>query len=232
LDKTIQDDRKGNLALPSDDWPYLYLKYRQIPTLYYILLVVLILLLIPALPSLIPNHPLGLSHFLFLGAGFMLVEVHSISKAALLFGSTWITNVVIISAILVMILLANLLTLRRQFEQMHWWYLGILASLFLSYLVPVDRFLVGSYWTRGILVGAFYSLPLFFAGVVFASSIRKVQGMENAFAANMLGAALGGMLEVASFLYGLKSVVLIALILYVASALTLNRIPLLQKKNQ
>jgi hypothetical protein len=98
----------------------------------------------------------------------------------------------------------------------------------LSYLVPVDRFLVGTYWTRGILVGAFYSLPLFFAGVVFASSIRRVKGMETAFAANMLGSALGGMLECVSFLYGLKSVVLIALVLYVASALTLRQIPLLQ----
>ena len=231
-EEKIQESQKENLPVPSDDWPYLYLKHRQIPNLYYILFAVLILLLIPAIPPLIPNQPLGLSHFLFLGAGFMLVEVHSISKAALLFGSTWITNVVIISAILVMVLLANLLTLRYRFERMHWWYLGILASLFLSYEVPVDRFLVGSYWTRGIIVGAFYSLPLFFAGVVFASSIRKVQGMETAFAANMLGSALGGMLEVASFLYGLKSVVLIALVLYIASALTLNRIPLLQKKRK
>jgi len=217
------------IAVPTDDWPFLYLKQRQIPSLYYILIAVLCAFMVLVIRFLFPAGRIGPSHFLFLGAGFMLVEVHSISKAALLFGSTWIVNVVIISAILVMILLANLIALRGQLEKMRWWYLGLLASLFLSYLVPVDKLFLGSYLTRGILVGAFYSLPLFFAGVIFASSIRRVRGVEAAFAANMLGATIGGMVESVSYLYGLRAVVLIALFLYAASAWALGRLPLLEQ---
>ena len=215
------------VSLPTDDWPYLYLKQRQIPTLYYWLFLVMGLLTALAVLFLFPAGRIGSSHFLFLGAGFMLVEVHSISKAALLFGSTWIVNVVIISAILVMILLANLVVLRFRAEKMRWWYAGVLGSLLLAYLVPAERLLLGNYLVRGLLVGAFYSLPLFFAGVIFASSLQKVKGIEEAFAANLLGAALGGMLDSASFLFGLQAVIVIALFLYLASALALRRLPLL-----
>lgn len=214
---------------PTDDWPYLYLKKPGIPAFYYFLVAVLGGIMLLSVRFLFPAGRIGPSHFLFLGAGFMLVEVHSISKAALLFGSTWIVNVVIISAILVMILLANLIALRGQLEKMRWWYLGLLASLCLSYLVPVDKLFLGSYLTRGILVGAFYSLPLFFAGVIFASSIRRVKGVEAAFAANLLGATVGGMVESVSYLYGLRAVVLIALFLYAASAWALGRLPLLEQ---
>ena len=157
----------------------------------------------------------------------MLVEVHSISKTALLFGSTWMVNLVIISAILVMILAANLLVLKYRFSRISFWYAGLFASLILAYLIPVHSFLFSSYLVRGIIVGAFYSLPLFFAGVIFASSISRVAGVESAFASNMLGAAIGGMLESLSYLVGLKAVVLVALIIYILSWLTLKNIPLI-----
>ena len=44
----------------------------------------------------------------FLGAGFMLVETKAVVHMALLFGGTWIVNSVVIFAVLVMILVANL----------------------------------------------------------------------------------------------------------------------------
>ena len=69
-------------------------------------------------------------------------------------------------------------------------------------------------------------MPMFFAGVIFAASFKKTAGVEAAFAANLLGSALGGMLESAAFLFGLKFVVLIAMVLYAASALALRRLPL------
>ena len=46
-------------------------------------------------------------HFFFLGAAFLLLEVQNISRAAVVLGNTWAVNAVIISAILIMILLAN-----------------------------------------------------------------------------------------------------------------------------
>ena len=37
-------------------------------------------------------------HFVFLGAGFMLLEAQIVSKMALLFGTTWLVNAVVVIA--------------------------------------------------------------------------------------------------------------------------------------
>jgi len=217
--------KEARFDVPEDDWPYLYLQKRQVPTLHLLMTIIIIALMLLAVYFLFPDRKIGPSHFLFLGAGFMLVEVHSISKAALLFGSTWLVNAVIISAVLVMVIAANLVALNYRIQRLHWWYGGLFLSLALAYLLPVHSLLFGGYLARGIFSGAFYSLPLFFAGVVFASSLKRVAGIDAAFASNMLGAAIGGMLESVSFIFGLKMVVLLAMALYVASALALRRMP-------
>jgi hypothetical protein len=51
-------------------------------------------------------------HFFFLGAAFLLLEVQNISKASVVLGNTWEVNVVIISSILGMALLANWIAYR------------------------------------------------------------------------------------------------------------------------
>src|SRR5260370_13272534 len=51
-------------------------------------------------------------HLLFMGAGFLLIETNAVTALALIFGSTWQVNSIVIGAILVMILMANLLTWR------------------------------------------------------------------------------------------------------------------------
>ena len=212
--------------VPTDDWPYLYIQNRKVPILFIILTIIIVCLIYCAVRVLMPGGRIGPCHFFFLGAGFLLVEVYSISKIALLFGSTWIVNVVMISSILIMILLANIVALRFKIERLRWWYMGIFLSLTLSYLVPIQELFLGGYIVRGLLAGAFYSAPLFFAGVIFASSIKKVESVESAFAANMFGSAIGGMMESTSFLFGLKAVILVAILLYIASALALKRMPI------
>ncbi len=52
-------------------------------------------------------------HLFLLGAGFMLLETKAITELSLLFGSTWIVNAVVITAFLVMGLLANTLMIFR-----------------------------------------------------------------------------------------------------------------------
>ncbi len=43
-------------------------------------------------------------HFFFLGAGFFLLEAQIISKMALLFGTTWLVNSIVISGLLLLII--------------------------------------------------------------------------------------------------------------------------------
>src|SRR6185436_19206185 len=77
----------------------------------------------------------------FLGAGFMLVETKAVVQMALLFGGTWIVNSVVIFAVLVMILIANLFVAIARPQRLAVYYAGLLASLVISALVPMDTFL-------------------------------------------------------------------------------------------
>src|ERR1035441_660951 len=69
---------------------------------------------------------------LLLGAGFMLLETKAVVHMALIFGSTWIVNAVVFSAVLVMILLANLYVLKRKPAGLAPYYAGLLGTLALN----------------------------------------------------------------------------------------------------
>src|SRR6185369_2363943 len=99
-------------APTTDDWPYFYQRTRGMP-----LNVILMSLLLVAVCAVLLRHAItnqhsersGLIdwHFFMLGAAFMLMEAQIISKMALLFGTTWIVNSIVISAILLVIIAAN-----------------------------------------------------------------------------------------------------------------------------
>jgi membrane-bound acyltransferase YfiQ involved in biofilm formation len=60
-------------------------------------------------------------------------------------------------------------------------------------------------------------LPLFFAGIVFATSFAKRKNASLAFGSNLIGAVIGGAAEAASIAWGIRSLTLLALAFYVAS---------------
>jgi hypothetical protein len=158
-----------------------------------------------------------------LGAGFMLIETKAVVLMALLFGSTWLVNSVVFFAVLVMILLANLWTLKRAPARLWPYFVGLLLTLLLNCIVPLDYFLglhrglqvVGS----SLLVFA----PVFFAGVIFAASFRRAEAPDRAFGYNIAGAMLGGLCENSSMLLGFQYVVLVAVGFYALAALCTRR---------
>ena len=77
----------------------------------------------------------------FLGAGFMLVETKAVVHMALLFGSTWMVNSVVFFSVLVMILAANLFVALCRPVKLWPYYAGLLATLTLNVVVPLDYFL-------------------------------------------------------------------------------------------
>src|SRR5205085_4199495 len=102
----------------------------------------LLLLFVCAPPR--PRECRGISYswqMFFLGAGFMLIETKAVVHLALLFGSTWMVNSVVFFAVLVMILAANLFVLRKKPQRLGWAYLGLLTTLVINSLVPLDFFL-------------------------------------------------------------------------------------------
>jgi len=67
-------------------------------------------------------------------------------------------------------------------------------------------------------------LPVFLANLVFAGSFKGTGPTADvAFASNLIGIMLGGMLEYASLLIGYRHLLLIVIGFYVLSALLLRR---------
>jgi len=132
-------------------------------------------------------------------------------------------NSVVFFAVLLMILLANRWTLRFQPERSWPYYAGLLITLIVNSLLPLD-FLLGM--NRSIQVigsGLLAFAPILFAGVIFAASFKRTNEPDRAFGVNIAGAMVGGLAEYSSMLLGFQYVVLVALLFYTLSAIGLRR---------
>jgi len=67
-----------------------------------------------------------------------------------------------------------------------------------------------------------FSIPVFFAGLLFASEFRDAASPSAALGANILGAVVGGLLENVSLLVGMRALLLVALGLYCLAGIGLR----------
>ena len=218
--------------LTTDDWPYLYQQSRGIPLIIWILSIGLTIVCWLTFHRLKKSGEGVQMHFFFLGAAFMLLEVQIISKAALLFGTTWLVNSIVITTLLLFILLSNLVislfpSLPRQVA-----YAGLFVTMAVSYLVPANRLFFESALIRGAVATALYCSPVFFAGLIFIISFRQIGFRAEAFGSNLLGSLVGGLLESLSYLIGIKALVIAAALLYFLSLVTMGRVRLPQALQQ
>jgi hypothetical protein len=192
--------------LVTDSWPFLYLTDRSIPGAVLVTSALFLLMVWMALRKagcLAWKRSLPHLHFFFLGAGFLLLETKAVTQLALLFGATWIVNSIVIGAFLVMALAAN-----------------ALAGTFRVPVVAINglsggaKFLIGGGWA---------ALPVFFSGLVFSSSLQRFGRPAEVLGVNLFGAVLGGLLENAVMIGGTPILELLALGMYVASAVALFR---------
>ncbi len=216
------DPSLDDSPLPTDDWPYLYLRARSLPAVYgqFLILIGVIVLLIMA-----RSFPMVLRpdwHFWFLGAAFLLIEFKSITELALLFGTTWLVNAIAISGVLIMVLLANAIVLRSRRIRLNVVFPMLLLSLLLLYGLPLQSLNTLRFLPRLILGGGVLSLPLFFSGLIFGESLRRAGETSRPLASNLAGAMVGGLLEYGSLVWGIKSLYLMALGLYLAAWLSLS----------
>ncbi len=210
-----------DVTLTTDDWPYFYQKAPGLP----LGVIGLSLVLVWVTRWFLRTAGLGAAnmswHFFFLGAGFLLLEAQIVSKMALLFGTTWVVNSIVIAGLLLLIIAANTLV--------ELWpvppavaYTGIFLAMIVAYLVPVEKFLFPSLALKILASTAVLCLPVFFAGMVFVRSYQAAAFSGAALGANLLGALCGGVLESLSLWTGLKSLLIAAAVLYAASAVALR----------
>ncbi|MGD0625100.1 MAG: hypothetical protein ABSB32_10320 [Thermodesulfobacteriota bacterium] len=214
----------GQARLTSDDWPYLYIEKASIPTMYLLIMGPLLVLFLIAERFIFRSEGGKINlHFFFLGCAFLLLEFQNVSKATLLFGSTWIVNSYIISSILILALLANLLVAYVKIRRILPFYILLWASGILLYFIPLDIFNAFGFWSKTLLVSTFLNLPIFFAGIIFIHSFKDAPAKDLALGSNLIGAAFGGLLESLSFVTGIKALLLMVLLFYFLSFVFLSK---------
>jgi hypothetical protein len=158
-------------------------------------------------------------HFFFLGTAFLLLEVQNVSKASVVLGNTWVVSAVIVSAILCMILLANLIAARLPNLP-----LGVVAACLIGscvglYFVDLAQLAFLPKTLKVIAVGALTTAPLLFSGIIFIRSFSMAENKSTALGANLMGSLLGGMLQSLTFVTGIKALLFVVAAFYLVAML-------------
>jgi hypothetical protein len=93
-------------------------------------------------------------------------------------------------------------------------YAGLLATLALAWVVPQSSLLTLSPVPRFIAAVALAFAPIFLANLIFAQRFQDVGSATTAFAANLLGAIVGGGLEYTALITGYRFLLVVVAILY------------------
>ena len=216
-------------AAATDDWPFLYLRDRAIAPYYLVALAFILLLagVATVLSARVVAAPLAAfsPHFFLLGAAFLLLETRSLTIFSLLFGTTWTVNAMAFAAILLSVLLAiavNAVTRPPRFVL----YSGLAVALVIAYVLPPSALLFDPAWLRYLAAAVIAFAPVFFANLVFTASFRDTRTADMAFASNLIGAMVGGVLEYVALVTGYQALLIIVAVLYAAAYLAESRVRL------
>ncbi|MGA8501979.1 MAG: hypothetical protein WB683_10545 [Candidatus Sulfotelmatobacter sp.] len=216
---------RGNpVPVTTDDWPYLYQEGRWIPRTYYSIGMLVILIAIGLYAQIGGVRRNAPSLFFFsMGAGFLLLETQVISRLALFFGTVWQVNGIVISALLIALLIANALVERSGKDWPRFWiWVALIAGLAVAYWFPFER-IGGLPAVAGTIAVVVFSVPVVFAGILFALEFRAAESPSAALGANILGAVAGGLLETLSLLFGMRALLLVAVGVYCLAGAALWR---------
>ena len=207
--------RDASVAMATDDWPFLYMRTRELPRHYLAALALVLGVSAIAVRLARAGGTGGWSwHFFFLGAGFMLLETKSIVQFALLWGSTWSSASLAIASVLFMALASAMVASRIEIRRRRVVAVALLALVALNYAIPVGRVTFDSRAAESLFYGALVFSPVFCAGLLFSSSFRRSSSTATDFGANLLGAIVGGVGEYLSLLAGYRFLLVLVAICY------------------
>lgn len=224
-----------------DDWPYLYLRDRVIPTDYLVTIFMMMGLAgfsIFVYPGVLRKKAGAgdadavagaaaegalRAHFFFLGLSFMLLETKSITELSLLFGSTWLVSTIAILGVLIMIFASNAVASSFRAEtRTGWMYVPLFASVLLIYFFPARAVLPMDGFAKILYALVLIPSPIFFSGIIFSATFRLSRAPAAALGANLIGSTLGGFAEYIGMTTGFRMLTFIVLAGYIASALILR----------
>ena len=209
-------ERFGHGLAATDDWPFIYLERPTIAPVYRKLAAVVAAVMLAAFALLRWLHPVRGLHadFLLLGVGFTLIESSSIVRLALLFGATWSVNVVVFSACLLTVFVANYTVWRKLAPPLGVAWAGLFAAIALNYAFPLPLLFELGPGALALACAGLIGLPVYCAGVCFSRLFERQQVTGYPLGINLIGAMGGGLLEYASMAIGMRGVWLVALAVY------------------
>jgi SAM-dependent methyltransferase len=212
-------DRSQNVNLTTDDWPNFYQRQPGLALNVIVAACFIVLLWMVFMRRTGMRASSIKWHFFFLGAGFMLLEAQIVSRMALLFGTTWLVNTVVVGTILIVVVGANVVAGRTS--RVTYWpaYSGLFLCLAAGYLLPLEKLFLLDAWLRAAVAVLLLVSPIFFASLIFIGSFSKVGFDSAALGSNIFGALTGGLLELLSAWTGIRALLIIAGLLYLISSL-------------
>ena len=149
----------------------------------------------------------------------MLLETTGVVHLALLFGSTWVVNSLVFFAILVSILASNLFVWIAKPRTLRPYYSLLLASLLVNTRVPMSGLLALPEAAKVMVSCTVIFVPIFFAGVIFATAFHDSHQPDGDFGSNIGGVILGGLSEYFSLMVGFNYLLFLAIAFYLLSML-------------
>jgi SAM-dependent methyltransferase len=211
----------------TDDWPFPYLRDRGIAPRYLVALGLMLAFAVVAVAFTMRRSGASVRdfspHFFMLGVAFLLLETRSLVTFSLLFGTTWIVNALAFFAILLVVLAAIAVNAWLRIRRAWLIYAGIFVALAANVLLPPTALLLDPPWLRYGLAAVLVFAPIFFANVAFSFSFRDSRAADMAFASNVVGAMVGGVLEWTALLTGYQSLIAVAALLYLLAYLLATR---------
>ena len=213
----------ARIAPATDDHPFPYLPGNTIPTVYLWMLGADPARVAAARPGrrrLGSRRMGGYLDLAFMGAAFLLLETKNMVQFALLFGATWFVNALVFAGVLVAVYLAVETASRIRLPPPAVLYMALIAALVLAWLVPQESLLGLPMVLRFAAGSALAFAPVFLANLVFAQRFADVETSGTAFAANLLGAMVGGTLEYLALITGYRFILIVIGVLYALAFIT------------
>jgi hypothetical protein len=205
---------------PTDNYPFPYLEHRTIGPLYWHTLLLLLVASVVLIALAGGSGTLRMGRYAdlaFMGAAFLLLETKNVVQFALLFGTTWFVNSLVFAGVLLSVYLAIEAARHLRVPPLPVLYVLLLAALAVAWAVPQESLLALSPVPRFLAAVATAFAPIFLANLVFAQRFRDVAASNVAFAANLLGAIVGGALEYLSLVTGYSFLLIVVGALYAAA---------------
>ena len=210
--------RDAGVEPATDDWPFLYLQNRHIPS-HYLAALALILVVSTVVVMFVLRGQAGTWswQFFLLGAGFMLLETKSIIQFALLWGSTWVVASLAIASVLSMALVANYVVTKVEVRRP--WLVGsvLIALLALNYVIPVGTIGFESRVGESLFYAVLMFSPILCAGLLFGSAIKRSTSLARDYGTNLLGAMVGGVGEYLSLVTGFRALLFLIAACYIGA---------------